>query len=59
MKRDIFKKFIDEIYNKPTKKKYPTNKIIYNHIDELWSTDLADFSDYIPYNKKDLDIYSL
>ena len=38
--------FIDEIYSKAPKKNYPTNKIIYNQIDEIWSVDLADFSDY-------------
>ena len=27
-------------------KNYPTNKIINNHIDEISSVDLADFSDY-------------
>ena len=31
---------------------YPTNKILYNHIDEIWSIDLADFSDYKISNKK-------
>ena len=25
---------------------YPTNKIVYNHIDEIWSIDLADMIDY-------------
>ena len=30
----------------------PTNKIIYNHIDEIWSIDLADFSDYRTSNNK-------
>ena len=25
---------------------YPTNRIVYNHFDEIWSFDLADFSDY-------------
>ena len=43
MKRDLTKIFIDEIYSKAPKKKYPTNKIIYNHVDEIWSIDLADF----------------
>ena len=38
--------FIDEIYSSPPKKNYPTNKITYNYIDEIWSIDLADFSDY-------------
>ena len=38
--------FIDEIYSKPPIKHYPTNKILYNHIDEIWSIDLADMIDY-------------
>ena len=45
MKRDITKIFIDEIYSSPPKKNYPTNKIVYNHIDEIWSIDLADMID--------------
>ena len=28
-----------------TQKNYPTNKIVYNHIDEIWSFDLADMID--------------
>ena len=52
MKKDLTKIFIDEIYSKPPKKNYPTNKIIYNHIDEIWSIDLADFSDYKTSNNK-------
>ena len=31
---------------------YPTNKIIYNHIDEIWSIDLADMIDYKTSNIK-------
>ena len=31
---------------------YPTNKIIYNHIDEIWSIDLADMIDYKISNNK-------
>ena len=46
MKKDNNKTFIDEIYNKPPLRIYPTNKIIYNHIDEIWSIDLADMIDY-------------
>ena len=46
MKKDLTKIFIDEIYSKPPRRNYPTNKIVYNHIDEIWSIDLADFSDY-------------
>ena len=52
MKRDLTKIFIDEIYNKAPNKNYATNKIVYNHIDEIWSIDLADFSDYKTSNNK-------
>ena len=31
---------------------YPTNKIVFNHIDEIWSIDLADMIDYIVSNNK-------
>ena len=44
--------FIDEIYSKPPRKNYPTNKIVYNYVDEIWSIDLADFSDYKTSNNK-------
>ena len=46
MKKKKFKTFFDEIYSKAPKINYPTNKIKYNHIDEVWSIDLADFLDY-------------
>ena len=46
IKRDLIRIFIDEIYCKRPKKNYPTNKILYNHIDEIWSIDLADMIDY-------------
>ena len=49
--KDLIKIFVDEIYSKPIKY-YSTNKIIYNHIDEIWSIDLADFSDYKTSNNK-------
>ena len=49
---DLIKIFIDEIYRKPPKKNYPTIKKVYNHIDEIWSIDLADFSDYKISNNK-------
>ena len=52
MKRDLTKIFIDEIYSKPPQKNYPTNKIVYNHIDEIWSIDLADMVDYKISNNK-------
>ena len=46
MKKDNFEIFINEIYSTPPKKNYQTSKIIYNHIDEIWSFDLADTTDY-------------
>ena len=52
MKKDLTKIFIDEIYSTPPRKNYPTNKITYNHIDEIWSIDLADMIDYKFSNNK-------
>ena len=46
MKRDRTKIFIDEIYSSPPSKKDPTKKIVYNHIDEIWTIDLADMIGY-------------
>ena len=52
MIKDLTKIFIDEIYSTPPKKNYPTNKVVYNHIDEIWSIDLADMIDYKISNNK-------
>ena len=52
MKRDLTKIFVDEIYSKPPLRNYSTNKIVYKNIDEIWSIDLADFSDYKISNNK-------
>ena len=38
-------------YSTSPEKNYETNKIIYNHIDEIWSIDLADMIDYKISNK--------
>ena len=35
--------FINEMYSTPRLRNYETNKVVYNHIDEIWSIDLADF----------------
>ena len=51
-KRDLTKIFIDEIYSKPPLRNYPSNKLVYNYVDEIWSIDLADFSDYKTSNNK-------
>ena len=50
--KDLIKIFVDEIYSKPPKKNYPTNKIVYNHIDEIWSIDLVDMVAYKTSNNK-------
>ena len=52
MKKDLTKILIDEIYSKPPRKNYPTNKIVYHYIDEIWSIDLADMIDYKISNNK-------
>ena len=47
MKKGSTRIFIDEIYSSfiPPIKNYPTNEIVYDHIDEIWSIGLADFSE--------------
>ena len=50
--KNLIKIFVDEIYSKPPSRNYPTNKIIYSHIDETWSIDLADMIDYKTSNNK-------
>ena len=45
MKKELIKTFNNEIYSKPPKKNYPIINVIYNHIDEQWSIDLADMID--------------
>ena len=51
-KRDLIKIFINEVYSKPPKKNYETNILFYNQFDEIWSFNLADFSDYKTSNNK-------
>ena len=50
--KDNVKIFTDETYSKAPLRNYPTIKIIYNHIDEMWSIDLADMIDYKISNNK-------
>ena len=52
IKKDLIKIFIEEIYSKAPKKNYSSNKIIYNHFDEIWSIDLADMIDYKTSNNR-------
>ena len=52
MKKYLTKMFIDEIYIKPPKKTYPTNRTIIKSIDDTWSSDLLDMNDYGIKNNK-------
>ena len=44
--------FIDEIYSKPPRKNYPTNKTDFYYIDDTWSLDILDLKDYGPKNNR-------
>ena len=44
--------FINEIYSKPPKKNYITNKTDVYHIDDIWSLDILDLKDYGPKNNR-------
>ena len=46
MKKDLTKIFINEIYDRPAKRVYSTNKTIVKSIDDTWSADLLDLVDY-------------
>ena len=38
--------FVDEIYSKPLKRNYSTNKTDVYHIDGIWSLDILELKDY-------------
>ena len=44
--------FINEIYSKPPKRNYITNKTDVYYIDEIWSLDILDLKDYGPENNR-------
>ena len=46
MSQKSIKIFINEIYSKPLKKNYATNKTNVYHIDDIWSLDILDLKDY-------------
>ena len=48
MTQKTAKKFINEIYSKPPKMKYPTNKTDVFYIDNIWSLNILDLKDYGP-----------
>ena len=52
MSQKNIKIFINEIYSKPPKKNYATNKTDVYHIDDIWSLDLLDLKDYGPKNNR-------
>ena len=52
MTQKNIKIFINEIYSKPPKKNYATNKTNVYHIDDIWSLDILDLKDYGPENNK-------
>ena len=52
MSQKNIKIFINEIYSKPPKKYYPTNKTNVYHIDDIWSLDILDLKDYGPENNR-------
>ena len=52
MTQKNIKIFINEIYSKPPKRNYITNKTDVYHIDEIWSLDILDLKDYGPENNR-------
>ena len=52
MTQKNIKIFINEIYSKPSKKYYPTNKTDVYYIDDIWSLDILDLKDYGPENNR-------
>ena len=46
MTQKNIKIFINEIYSKPPKRNYNTNKTDVYHIDDIWSPDILDLKDY-------------
>ena len=52
MSQKNIKIVINEIYSKPPKKYYATNKTDVYRIDDIWSLDILDLKDYGPENNK-------
>ena len=52
MTQKNIKIFINEIYSKPPKKYYATNKTDVYRIDDTWSLDILDLKDYGPKNNR-------
>ena len=52
MSQKNIKLFINEIYSKPPKKNYDTNKTVVYQIDDIWSLFILDLKDYGPENNR-------
>ena len=52
MTQKNIKIFINEIYSKPPRKNYATNKTDVYRIDDIWSLDILDLKDYGPENNR-------
>ena len=52
MTQKKIKIFINEVYSKPPRNYYPTNKTDVYHIDDTWSLDKLDLKDYGPKNNR-------
>ena len=52
MTQKNIKIFINEIYSKPPKRNYATNKTHVFFIDDIWSLDILDLKDYGPENNR-------
>ena len=52
MTQKNIKIFINEIYSKPPRKNFATNKTDVYHIDDIWSLDILDLKDYGPENNR-------
>ena len=52
MTQKNIKMFINEIYSKPPRRYYATNKTDVFYIDDIWSLDILDLKDYGPKNNR-------
>ena len=57
MTQKNFKVFVNEIFSKPPKKNYATNKTDVYHIDDIWSLDNLDHKDYGAENNRGFRIF--
>ena len=57
MTQKNIKTFLNEIYSKPPKKNYATNKTDVYNINEIWSLDKLDLKDYGPKKPEDIDMF--